>query len=118
MTKPTDAMIEAGQRAYADWQHSQRDANSMFEGIYTAMESARDPDELREALEDGEQRFAELRHWFFQKLNPEQRMGFLFASGIAPKTCDFTLGMQHQAIKLIAERLTALSRNRGDVGHG
>jgi hypothetical protein len=60
---------------------------------------------------------AELRHWFFQKLNPEQRTGFLVAAGIAPKTCDLTLGMQYQAIERIAEALAARSNQEATPFH-
>jgi hypothetical protein len=61
--------------------------------------------ELKPCLE------AELCHWFFQKLNPEQRKGFLFAAGVTPRTCDLTLGMQHKAIERIAAALSAYNPN-------
>ena len=54
---------------------------------------------------------AELRHWFFQKLNPQQRTNFLVAAGVAPQTCDLTLGMQHQAIERIAAALSTLPQS-------
>lgn len=66
--------------------------------------------------DDAKKRLAELRHWFFQKLNPEQRSAFLFASGIQPKTCEFSLGMQHKAIEIIANRLG--NQSVGGEGRG
>lgn len=61
------------------------------------------------------ERHAELQHWFFQKLNPEQRTAFLFAAGVAPRTCDLTLGMQHQALRQVSAALSIPRLEAGRV---
>jgi hypothetical protein len=49
-------------------------------------------------------RLAELRHWFFQTLTPEQRRGFLVAWGFCNNAVAETLslGLQDQMISAVS----------------
>jgi hypothetical protein len=58
--------------------------------------------------EDVKRRVAEIRHWFFQTLVPEQRSGFFEAWAGVPKGLNLTLGTQYQTLERIArEALSA-----------
>lgn len=54
--------------------------------------------------DDAKRTFAELQHWFFQKLASEQREMFLVACGF-PK--GLSLSIQMQALRSVAARLSA-----------
>lgn len=42
--------------------------------------------------------FPELRHWYFQKLDPSQRRGFLALFGV-PTHIEMTVGLEHQVLE-------------------
>jgi hypothetical protein len=97
---PTDAMIEAGDQVLGEyWALKCAARQGAVRRIYTAMESARDPDELREAA----QPFADS-----VVIDPTKKRGDRhWATCGKLTTLDDVLRLQ-----------AALSRNRGDVGHG
>jgi hypothetical protein len=59
--------------------------------------------------------FAELQHWFFQTLQPEQRRGFLVATGVVPKSADLSLNLQFAALRLIHANLTRPEQQNTDI---
>lgn len=115
---PTDAMVEAACAAMLEalkpammakfggdaaeyqktWADATEDERAMF---LPAMRAALSPSpQAQEKVSNCE---AELRHWFFQKLNSDQREGFLAACGYGK---GLVLGLQYQAVTHIADRLS------------
>jgi hypothetical protein len=65
-------------------------------------------------MDELKRRQAEVRHWFFQTLGPEQRAGFLEAWCGMPKGVEISLGMQYQMLdKAVAATRTTEAMSDG-----